>query len=188
MMDPEPRGGRIFVRPVGPVDDAIVRRLRREIGRYFGEAVEELGAMEIPEGSFDPKRNQHHSTAILKAVLSDVPAGALRVLGIVDRDLCIPILTFVFGEAQLGGTVALVSLARLRQEFYGLPPDPPLFFDRLRKESLHELGHTFGLIHCRLPDCVMYLSNTIRDVDRKGRELCRGCRETLLAKMEGGRS
>jgi archaemetzincin len=187
-MESAPVGGKIYVRPVGPVDDAIVRRLRKELGRYLGTAVEEMAAMEIPEGSFDPKRNQHYSTAILKAVLAEAPAGASRVLGIVDRDLCIPILTFVFGEAQLGGTVALVSLARLRQEFYGLAPDPPLFFDRLRKESLHELGHTFGLIHCRVPDCVMYLSNAIRDVDRKGRELCRSCHETMIAKMEGGRS
>jgi archaemetzincin len=88
--------------------------------------------------------------------------------------------TYVFGEAQVGGTAAVVSLARLRQEHYGLTPDRTLLLERLRKESLHELGHTFGLVHCHSRDCVMYLSNTVVDVDTRGRDFCRGC-QTVVA-------
>ena len=97
-----------------------------------------------------------------------------------DKDLCIPILTYVFGEAQVGGTAAVVSLARLRQEHYGLAPDRPLLLERLRKECLHELGHTFGLVHCPLRECVMHLSNTVVDVDTRGGEFCTGC-QTVVA-------
>ena len=113
-------------------------------------------------------------------MLGNVPQDALKLLGVTDKDLCIPILTYVFGEAQVGGTAAVVSLARLRQEHYGLAPDRPLLLERLRKESLHELGHTFGLVHCPLRECVMYLSNTVVDVDTRGRDFCTGC-QTVMA-------
>jgi archaemetzincin len=140
----------------------------------------------VPVGSFDAKRNQYISTKILKAILEEVPDDAGKVLGVIDEDLCIPILTFVFGEAQLGGVGAVVALARLRQEFHGLDPDEPLFLERLHKECLHELGHTYGLIHCHHPECVMHLSNTVFDVDRKGRTMCRACGDILQARTKGG--
>jgi archaemetzincin len=172
---------------VGAIDDDILQWLRKDLHDYLDLPVKTMGALAIPEGSFLPNRNQYHSTAILKEILAEVPPGALKVLGLIDRDLCIPILTFVFGEAQLGGTVSLVSLARLRQDFYGLAPDPSLFRERLYKECLHELGHNFGLIHCHARECVMYLSNTVMDVDRKERTYCRDCDIAMLSKIERGR-
>ena len=172
---------------MGAIDDDILQWLRSELRGYLDLPVKAMGALAIPEGSFLPNRNQYHSTVILKEILSEVPPDALKVLGLIDRDLCIPILTFVFGEAQLGGVASLVSLARLRQEFHGLSPDPPLFRERLYKECLHELGHNFGLIHCHTRECVMYLSNTVMDVDRKERTYCRDCDVTMLSKIERGR-
>ena len=135
----------------------------------------------VPAGSFEARRNQYYSTKILKELLGDVPRDALKLLGVTDMDLCIPILTYVFGEAQVGGTAAVVSIARLRQEHYGLEPDRSLLRERLRKESLHELGHTFGLVHCSSRDCVMYLSNTVVDVDTRGRDFCMACRMVVAA-------
>ncbi len=139
-----------------------------------------LPALPVPPESFEASRNQYYSTKILKVMLGEVPRDAFKLLGVTDKDLCIPILTYVFGEAQVGGTAAVVSLARLRQEHYGLTPDRPLLLERLRKESLHELGHTFGLVHCPLRECVMYLSNTVVDVDTRGRDFCTGC-QTVVA-------
>ena len=139
-----------------------------------------LPPIPVPLESFEVRRNQYYSTKILKEMLGEVPRDALKLLGVTDKDLCIPILTYVFGEAQVGGTAAVVSLARLRQEFYGLTPDRPLLLERLRKECLHELGHTFGLVHCPSRDCVMYLSNTVVDVDTRGRDFCTGC-QTVVA-------
>lgn len=150
------------------------------MGDCLMATVRVLPPIPVPPESFEARRNQHYSTRILKVMLGDVPPDALKLLGVTDRDLCIPILTYVFGEAQVGGTAAVVSLARLRQEHYGLSPDRPLLLERLRKECLHELGHTFGLVHCPSRDCVMYLSNTVVDVDTRGRDFCRGC-ETVVA-------
>lgn len=158
----------------------------RDIGGFLGVPCRQLPPRPVPEGSYEPGRNQHVSTRILRAILEEVPGDAAKVLGIIDRDLCILILTFVFGEAQLGGVGAVVSLARLRQEFYGLDPDEPLFLERLHKECLHELGHAYGLIHCQHPECVMRLSNTVHDVDMKGRTMCKACGDILQAGINGG--
>ncbi|GAB4108785.1 MAG: archaemetzincin family Zn-dependent metalloprotease [Acidobacteriota bacterium] len=127
--------------------------------------------------AYDSSRGQFYSTEILArlATLSGSFPGA-KVLGVTAVDLFIPILTFVFGEAQVGGSAALLSTHRLRQSFYGLPEDSRVFLNRLEKEALHELGHTFGLLHCRTVDCVMHFSNSVDEVDLKSRYFCAECR------------
>jgi archaemetzincin len=128
-----------------------------------------------PDFAYNALRRQYHSTEILKRLLHDVPLDCWRVLGVTEADLYIPILTFVFGEAQLSDTGAVVSLHRLRQEFYGMPPDPQLLVERLTKESLHELGHTFGLRHCSDYRCVMSPSYGVERIDLKLAAFCSTC-------------
>jgi archaemetzincin len=128
--------------------------------------------------AYDSLRGQYHSTAILKRLRKLPTAESWRVLGVADSDLFIPILTFVFGEAQLGpsdATAAVVSMHRLRQEFYGMPPDPETLSARLLKESLHELGHTFGLRHCADYRCVMSSSPAVENIDLKLAQFCPSC-------------
>jgi archaemetzincin len=97
-------------------------------------------------------------------------------------------LSFVFGQAQVGGHAALVSLARLRQEFYRLPEDVELLAERIQKEVLHELGHTLSLIHCQDPSCVMSLATGVRQVDQKAIQYCDSCRALIgPAQMESRR-
>lgn len=127
------------------------------------------------DSAFDPARRQYESTAILRLLLTRVTPEGGRVLGVTDRDLFIPMLSFLFGHAQVDGPAALVSLARLRQEFYGLPPSAELLRERLHKEAAHELGHTCGLRHCNTPSCCMSLSTSIEYVDRKRPRFCPGC-------------
>jgi archaemetzincin len=131
---------------------------------------------ERPDVDFarDPMRNQHHSTAILQAMQPLVEPGA-RLLAVTSLDLYVPVLTFVFGEAQLTGTCAVVSLHRLREEFYGLPAREDLMRERLVKEAVHELGHTFGLLHCDDWRCVMTSSHGVERLDVKGAEFCLLC-------------
>jgi len=97
-----------------------------------------------------------------------------KILGIVDHDLYVPELNFVFGEAS--PRVADISLTRLRQDFYNLSQDQSLFYKRALTEAVHELGHTYGLGHCEDPRCVMFFSNSLIDTDRKGSEFCPKCK------------
>ena len=132
--------------------------------------------------AYDPLRGQYHSTAILKRLRNMPVTESSRLLGVAEVDLFVPIFTFVFGEAQLGpahGSAAVVSLYRLRQEFYGLPADVPLQTDRLLKESLHEIGHTLGLRHCRDYRCVMSSSPAVENIDLKSAQFCPACAARL---------
>ncbi len=122
----------------------------------------------------EPVRNQHYSTAILQAMQPLAHPGA-RLLAVTSLDLYVPVLTFVFGEAQLSGACAVVSLHRLREEFYGLPAREELMRERLLKEAVHELGHTFGLRHCDDWRCVMTSSHGVERLDVKGADFCVLC-------------
>jgi archaemetzincin len=102
-------------------------------------------------------------------------------IGVVDVDLFIPVLTFVFGEAQLGGPAAVVSTHRLTNTFYGLPRDDDLMLRRLEKEIIHELGHTFGLYHCHQFECVMRSSTYVEEIDMKRAHPCPACAGALGA-------
>ncbi len=127
----------------------------------------------------DLTRGQYHSTAILQGLALLKPPSDSRLLGVTPLDLYVPVLTFVFGEAQLGGPCALVSTHRLAEEFYGLPADPARAAERLRKEALHELGHTRGLRHCRDWRCVMASAHSVERLDIKEARFCAYCRRVI---------
>lgn len=131
--------------------------------------------------AFDSRRHQYGSIPALEMVNRLCPADAIKLLAITERDLFIPVLTFVFGHAQLGGRAALISLARLRQEFYGLEPDTPVLLERACKEALHETGHTFGLVHCSDFGCAMALSTRVQQIDQKRAAFCPACSRRLPA-------
>ena len=124
--------------------------------------------------AYDSSRNQYNSSAILRRLLDVLPPGSSKIICLTDVDLFIPILTFVFGEAQLGGRAAVVSTARLVPSNV-LPGDHRLFTTRLLKEAAHELGHTFGLVHCSVRECVMSRSASLLEVDAKSARFCSDC-------------
>ncbi len=129
--------------------------------------------------AMDERRGQCYSTAIIQR-LERFSNPDARVLGVTACDLYVPVLTFVFGEAQLEGNCAVVSTARLREEFYGLPRRDELLRERLLKEAAHELGHTFGLRHCADWRCVMSSSHAVERLDVKGAEFCGSCRKSVF--------
>jgi archaemetzincin len=133
----------------------------------------------------DGMRNQHYSTAILQAMQPIAEPGA-RLLAVTSVDLYVPVLTFVFGEAQLSGSCAVVSLHRLREEFYGLPAREELMRERLVKEAVHELGHTFGLRHCDDWRCVMTSSHGVERLDVKGAAFCFLCGRVVAGGPHAG--
>jgi archaemetzincin len=132
-----------------------------------------------PAFALDPRRSQYHSTAILQR-LERIAGPDTRILGVTAIDLYVPVLTFVFGEAQLEGNCAVVSLARLDDRFYGLPHRDDLLHERLLKEAVHELGHTFGLRHCSDWQCVMASSHAVERLDIKSAEFCTSCRREVF--------
>ena len=166
--------------PIGSVDDTLVQDLRPAVEEILGVPCKVLPLRLDPEFAFHGERQQYHSSEILQRMQSFVTDNSWRVLGVAAVDLYIPILTFVFGEAQMGGPCAVVSAHRLRQEFYGLPADRRLFRQRLIKEAVHEVGHTLNLTHCDDYRCAMASSHAVEWIDLKESALCATCTSAVM--------
>jgi archaemetzincin len=173
----------VCVVAIGSVPTQVLDWVESVAAEWCPWPVRRLPVLEIPEGAYDEKRGQYQSVEILKAVAGYRPSDAARILGVTEVDLAIPMLTFVFGQAQLDGPVAVLSLCRLRQKFYGLRDEEGLLRERVVKEVLHELGHTFGLTHCLEPKCAMSLATHIGLVDNKEERYCAHCGAQLARRF-----
>lgn len=168
---------------IGDVEHRILADLSAGLAAEFRVRCEILPVALDPEFAFHVERQQYHSTELFRRMRSFAGPGTWRLLGVTRMDLYIPILTFVFGEAQVGDTCAIVSFHRLHQEFYGLPADPCLLGERLLKEAVHELGHTLELSHCDDYRCAMAPSHAVEWIDLKGVAFCVDCRARIARKL-----
>lgn len=178
---------RVAVLRVGEVDVDVVRRVQKGLCEAFPntECVVPDDVLILPEEAYNATRSQHHSTTILTKVsnyVKKIDARIDRVLGVADVDLYVPRLNFVFGEAECPGKAAVISLFRLKPQFYGRLEDRELLCERALKEAVHEVGHTLGLSHCGAPTCVMFFSNSIFDTDKKSWTFCERCRRLVVEK------
>ncbi len=164
-----------------PIDFADeIEPLRVQLETRFHAKVN-ISRCEFDSRAFlDLHRNQYNSSAIIERLERDLPGADSKVLAVTGLDLYIPVLTFVFGEARLNGRCAVVSSYRLDNKFYGLPDNPALLHERLLKEAIHELGHTFGLFHCHDTECVMKSSTYVEEIDFKSSRFCDKCFDKLL--------
>jgi archaemetzincin len=168
----------ILLVPIGEIDQKVIQVLKDDLNKVFKKPVVIGKGMPEPDYAYHKKRNQYLSTTILNALMEQKEyAPYEKILGIVDRDLFVPELNFVFGQAS--PKAAVISLTRLRQTFYHLTENRNLFHQRVLTEAVHELGHIYGLGHCGNPRCVMFFSNSLTDTDRKGSEFCLSCKGKL---------
>jgi archaemetzincin len=168
----------ILLVAIGEVDPKLIETLKFDLTRVFHTKIWIGDGMSPPDEAFNKKRRQYFSTAILKTMFQKKEyAPYEKTLGIIDHDLYVPRLNFVFGEGRQ--RVAIISLTRLRHQFYGLPEDRSLLRKRILTEAVHELGHSCGLRHCGSHQCVMFSSNSLIDTDIKGPAFCPRCKSKL---------
>lgn len=166
----------IVVVAIGDIDASVLDYLCGVVAQAFGQSCRVGDALSVSQEAFDARRGQYSAQAILQRLQ---PGKADRILGVMDLDLYVPGLNFVFGLADLRGRRAVIALPRLRQRFYGRRDDEALFLARAAKEAIHELGHTYGLTHCDDRRCVMTFSNSLADTDYKSQEFCPRCQARL---------
>lgn len=183
----------ILLIPFGEIDQEILLNIGVTIEHTFAHPVEQMfhhgllsrirvriaPPIPIPESAYNPRRKQYHSSMMIQELKGFREHQDDLILGIADVDLYVPQLNFVFGEADVLNGIAVISLTRLREEFYRSRPDQRLLIQRAIKEAIHEIGHLFGLDHCQDRKCIMFFSNSIRDTDIKGPGFCKSCKRRL---------
>jgi archaemetzincin len=175
----------LVISPIGDLDadEALLERLGEALRQSFGYPTDILPLLDEEDLWLDPVRKQYHSTPILETLSLISPPEAVKVLALTKVDLFIPILTHVYGEAQLGGKACILSTYRFSEE-PALAARTETFHCRLVKEAVHEVGHTFNLRHCRDSACVMHYCRSVSEVDRKSNQFCRYCTVILNDEMK----
>jgi archaemetzincin len=168
----------IILSPIGEFSPELLDPVARIVADTFGFETVLAPLLQEIEFARDPTRNQYHSTSILQKLETEAPPRAVKIVSLCRVDLFIPILTYVYGEAQLNGRACIVSSYRLED---GLVGDEPTerFISRMAKETMHELGHTFDLRHCPDTACLMHYCRNESDVDHKSDQFCRYCKVLL---------
>ncbi|NQU28427.1 MAG: matrixin family metalloprotease [Candidatus Marinimicrobia bacterium] len=171
----------ITIIPIGEIDNSFLDFISWSIEETFRITTALLPNYNLSAEIPPPlPGNRYNSTSILQYLSDKKFDNTLRLLAITESDLYSPIFSTLYGEAQLNGRCALVSLHRLRQEYYNLPPDQTIFLSRFHKVVIHEIAHTFGLIHCIDKNCIMYPSSNVIDIDEKSSLFCPSCNQKLL--------
>ncbi len=173
--------GQIGIVPINTIESDFLSRLALCLEERFLFTCTVEGTLRVPRSALNGVRKQMFlNTLISRVVSATQPLDGLR-LAITDFDLYKISHQFVFGDASEEHRVAIVSLHRLRNDFYGEKNDDNLLFQRTLKEAVHDLGHALGLKHCFDARCAMYFSNSIYDTDNKRSHFCETCEKRIRA-------
>lgn len=171
----------IILVPFLLIENDLLNYLQKELSQTFGLPVIIDSPISLPQFGYSEKRRQYNGSYFINELKKKNYKDKL-VLGICDVDLYVNNLNFIFGLASPLEKTAVISLTRLREEFYNKPKKESLFFIRSLKEATHEIGHLFYLEHCKNPKCVMFFSNSLLDTDRKSANFCPSCLKRLKGK------
>lgn len=167
--------GVIAVLPLGKVGEDVVRIVSDGLQGVLRVPVDLYDTERMPADAYMEQRGQYNAMAILKHIRDHHSPRGVKILGLTEKDLGNPILTFVFGEAFLGGPAAVMSCHRLYRGVGESLVSREQFLARVIKVALHEIGHTFNLPHCHVGHCVMRASNSLAELDTKLGYLCNYC-------------
>ena len=177
-LSPADRAFEVEIIPLGRADEVAGAILSANLQEFLGLPAVVAPPWPVPDYAHLPARNQYDAGLILEHFYRDLPPEGLR-LGLTALDLTLPILTYVFGEALVGGRVAVVSIFRLGREPGHPRKDLGLLYERLVKVGLHETAHALGVPHCRRPDCLMRFSYGLEHLDALEPQFCSSCRQAL---------
>jgi archaemetzincin len=173
--------GQIGIVPINTIDADFLTRLALCLEERFLFTATVERTVRVPRSALNGVRKQMFlNTLITRVVAATQPLDGLRLV-LTDFDLYKISHQFVFGDASEEHRVAVVSLHRLRNDFYGEKNDDNLLFQRTLKEAVHNLGHALALKHCFNARCAMYFSNSIYDTDNKVSHFCETCEKRIRA-------
>lgn len=152
-----------------------------EVRKIYQLPVEIIITLSDMEFAYNPSRKQYLAEKILLNLKKYLPNDAKVLLAVVDKDLYTEGFNYIFGQSW--GNVCIVSIYRfLPCSEIDTEEEIKLLNERTLKTIVHEIGHSFGLSHCKNHKCVMFFSNWVGDTDKKNKTFCPTCQKHLFRK------
>jgi len=168
---------------ISNIDSRYVTALKAILETTFDRGVEisyQIGDLKY---AYDHTRNQYLSPRLLSRLRRIKKASNDKLMAVTNLDLYSPGYDFIYGEADVKAGLATLSINRLMGSTADGLPDTCLFTERIIREAVHEVGHLYGLVHCKNPKCVLRTCTCAAEVDEAGNGLCDGCLHTLNANL-----
>jgi archaemetzincin len=159
--------------------------VKAAIERYYKFKVYTYPSRDIPANFFVKlKTPRYRADSLIKYLKSIKPDSIDYFIGLTEKDISVTISDDdgnvkapayrykdwgVFGYGYQPGSSCVVSTFRLNKNHKN-------FISRLKKISLHEVGHNLGLEHCMDENCFMRdAAESIHTIDIVNLRLCENC-------------
>jgi archaemetzincin len=172
----------VQVVPLGPVDDRLLRVVAANVFALCQLPARVAKGGPLPSSAYAPQRQQYDAAALLKHLDGQRAEATLKkTIAVTAVDIFVPIFSYVFGEARLGGASALVSIYHLSDDLgkNASKTTAAELYLRAVKVALHELGHLFSMPHCEDHRCLMHYADSLEAIDGTPLQFCRYCRAEI---------
>jgi archaemetzincin len=178
---------RVAIAPYHEIDSATTALIAQEFESFYVNVKTLILPREIMSDSLlANSQTRYNANKILNHLALIKPNEVNYILAITDDRIaaCGDSIheTGVAGLGNRPGTCSVVSTAALKNKL----PDSTQFTPRLIKATMHEMGHNFGLFHCKNKKdkkCLMRdAAGTIKTLDEEDVHLCDKCVELLKQK------
>lgn len=185
----------VGIQPFDGFDESLTDTVATSIREVYGFRVVMLPALPLPNNAYvNIKSPRYRADTLIRYLKKVKPDSIDYILGLTSHDISTtkkgpdrktkkPESKYsdwgIFGLAFSPGRSCIVSTFRLNNH------NKALLITRLKKVSVHELGHNLGLRHCNSPNCVMRdAEETIKTVDKVNLTLCDDCKRKIKDKLQ----
>ncbi len=184
------RPSHIAIQPMGGFPMHLTDTVANALKEVYGCSVQVLPYLDIPEHTFiHVKSPRYRADKLIRYLKANKPDQVDYVIGLLQKDISttkydkwgnvkLPTSKYedwgIFGLGFRPGPSCVVSTFRFKNR------EPSKFISRLKKISVHEIGHNLGLTHCPDKNCVMTdAAESIRTIDQVVLGLCEKCTKSL---------
>lgn len=128
--------------------------------------------IKFPKNALNQAKTRHRADSLIRFLSAQTKTGYLTI-GLTSRDISTTKKMSDWGIMGLGfcpGKSCIASSFRLKGKNK---------MEKLFKVAIHELGHTQGLPHCPVSDCLMHDAEGKDRLDQE-KEFCKKCKSVLI--------